>query len=167
MHRDLESLYRKHGLSCAFQASSSRDSSASVSERDEEFSENVNATAVTGTARVAGKLYVRLHESNSESNFDVLVRGEVLSQLTATHRPVVVLAQGTAPFEACQPIVYQDHQFMAQPLTMDVRNQFTLDEICSYRGGLTGVLTRRIARPFVRADWPMATSRPMRKFALK
>jgi len=119
-------------------------------QRDEPISENVNGIGVTGTARVAGKLHVRLHESDSESNFDVLVRGEVLSQLAATSRPVVVLARGTAPFSACQHIAHQDHQFMAQTLTMDVQNHFTLDEICSYRGGLTGALTRRIARPFVR-----------------
>ncbi|HEV3238262.1 MAG TPA: hypothetical protein VGZ25_14825, partial [Gemmataceae bacterium] len=119
-------------------------------QRDEPIRENVNGIAVTGTARVAGKLHVRLHESNTESKFDVLVRGEVLSQLTATRRPVAVLAHGTAPFSACQPIVHQDHQFMAQTPTMDVRNHFTLDEIRSYRGGLTGALTRRIARPFVR-----------------
>jgi len=119
-------------------------------QRDEPIGENVNGIAVTGTARAAGKLRVRLHESNTESNFDVLVRGEVLSQLSAMHRPVVVLAHGMAPFSACQSIVHQDHQFIAQTLTMDVRNHFTLDEICSYRGGLTGALTRRIARPFVR-----------------
>jgi hypothetical protein len=119
-------------------------------QRDEPIGENVNGIAVTGTARAAGKLHVRLHESNTESNFDVLVRGEVLSQLAATRYPIVVLAHGMAPFSACQPIVYQDHQFMAQTPWMDVRNQFALDEICSYRGGLTGALTRRIARPFVR-----------------
>jgi hypothetical protein len=119
-------------------------------QRDEPIRENVNGIAVTGTARVAGKLHVRLHESNTESKFDVLVRGEVLSQLAATSRPVVVLAHGTAPVSAFQPIVYQDHEFMAQTLTMDVRNHFTLDQICSCRGGLTGALTRRIARPFVR-----------------
>src|ERR1700687_3765209 len=74
-------------------------------QRDEPIGENVNGIAVTGTARVAGTLHVRLHESNTESNFDVLVRGEVLSQLSAMHRPVVVLVHGTAPFSACQPIV--------------------------------------------------------------
>jgi hypothetical protein len=119
-------------------------------QRDEPIGENVNGIAVTGAARVVGKLHVRLHESPTESNFDVLVRGEVLSQLAATRRPVLVRAHGTAPFSACQPIVHQDHQFMAQTPTGDVRNYFTLDEICSYRGGLTGALTRRIARPFVR-----------------
>ena len=119
-------------------------------QRDEPIGENVNGTVVTGTARVAGQLHVRLHESNTESNFDVLVRGEVLSQLAATRRPVVVLTHGTAPFSACQSIVHLDDQFMAQTLAMDVRNHFTLDEIRSYRGGLTGALTRRIARPYVR-----------------
>jgi hypothetical protein len=119
-------------------------------QRDETIDENVNGIAVTGTARVAGKLHVRLHESHTESNFDVLIRGEVLSQLAATRRPVVVLTHGTAPFSVCQPIVHRDQQFMAHTPTMDVRNHFTLDQICSYRRGLTGALTRRIARPFVR-----------------
>ena len=119
-------------------------------QRDETIGVDVNGIAVTGTARVAGKLHVRLHESNTQSNFDVLIRGEVLSQLAATRRPVVVLTHGTAPFSVCQPIVQQDQQFMAQTPSMDVRNHFTLDQICSYRDGLTGSLARRIARPYVR-----------------
>jgi hypothetical protein len=121
-------------------------------QRDEPIGENVNGIAVTGTARVAGKLHVRLHESDTECNFDVLARGEVLSQLVAKRRPVVVLAHGMAPFSACQPIVHQDHQFMAQTPMLDVRNHFTLDEICTCRGGLTGAITQRIARPFVLRD---------------
>ena len=119
-------------------------------ERDEPIDENVRGVAVAGTAHVVGKLHVLLRESESESNFDVLIRGEVRSQLAATRPPVVVLAHGAAPFSICQPIVHQDHQFMVQPLTMEVRNRFTLDEICSDRTGLTGALTRRIALPFVR-----------------
>jgi hypothetical protein len=118
-------------------------------QRDEPISEDVRGIAVTGAACVAGTLHVKLHESTTESNFDVMVRGEVLSKLAAKRRPVVVLTHGTAPFSACQPIVHQDHQFMAQTLTIEVQNHFTLDQICSYRDGLTGALTRRIARPFV------------------
>ena len=119
-------------------------------QRDETISECIDGIAVRGTASVTGTLQVKLHESSSQGSFDVLVRGEIRSQLAATRPPVVVLAHGTAPFNACRTIVYQDHQFMAQSLTMDVQNHFTLDDICSCRGGLTGAITRQIARPFVR-----------------
>ena len=119
-------------------------------QRNEPVRTNVDGIDVTGTAHASGTLRVRLHESDTEGNFDVLVRGEVLSELTATSPPVVVLTHGTAPFSVRQPIRHQGNQFVEQELTMDVRNHFTLDDIGSFRGGLTGALTRRIARPFVR-----------------
>jgi hypothetical protein len=102
-------------------------------------------------AGVAGKLHVRLHESNTECNFDVLVRGEVLSHLAARSRPVTVLADGNAPFSVCQSIAHQDDQFMAQSLTMDVRNHFTLDEICSNLGALTRLICGLVKSRFDQA----------------
>ena len=119
-------------------------------QRDEPVCEVVEGIAVTGTAHVAGTLQVRMHESATEGSFDVLVRGEVESRLAATRPPVVVSVHGTAPFSACQSIGRHEHQFVAQSLTMDVRNHFTLDDICSFRGGLAGAITRQIARPYVR-----------------
>ena len=72
--------------------------------------------------------------------------------MTATRRPVVVQIHGEAPFSGRRPVVHQDDRFISRPLTMDVCNHFTLDEICSFHGGVTGMLTRRIARPMVRRD---------------
>jgi hypothetical protein len=119
-------------------------------ERDEPVEANVDGVAVSGTVHVDGSFQIKLHESETESDFDVLVNGEVTTQLAATRRPVVVQVHGEAPFSARGRIVHEDGQFAALALTMDVRNQFTVDDIRSFRGGLRGALTRRIARPFVR-----------------
>ena len=119
-------------------------------ERDEPVDAHVDGVAVAGTAHVSGNFHITLHENETESDFDVLVKGEVLTELAATRRPVVVQVHGSAPFSARRRVVNKDEQFVAQALTMEVRNHFTLDEIDSFRGGLRGALTRRIARPFVR-----------------
>ena len=119
-------------------------------QRDEQIDTQVGGVAVEGAARVAGKFRVVLHESQTDSEFDVLARGDVVSQLTATRRPVVVQAHGSAPFCATRRIVHEGDLFVGRALTMDVCNHFTLDEIDSFRGGLRGALTRRVARPFVR-----------------
>ena len=56
-----------------------------------------------------------------------------------------------APFSLRRRMIHNGDQFIAQSLTMNVQNHFTLDEIRPYRAGLlTGALTRRIARPYVR-----------------
>lgn len=63
----------------------------------------------------------------------------------------MVLAHGEAPFSVRRQIVHKGDQFIAQALTMDVQNHFTLDEIRPCHSGLlTGALTQRIARPHVR-----------------
>lgn len=120
-------------------------------QRDEPIDTNVGGVEVEGVAHVAGKFHITLHESKTESDFDVIGSGEVLTQLAATSRPVVVQAHGVAPFSVRRRIVHTGDQFIAQSLTMDVKNHFALDNIRPYRSGLlTGALTRRLARPFVR-----------------
>ena len=48
-------------------------------ERDEPVNANFDKVNVAGTAHVAGRFLVTLHESKTESNFDVLLSGEVLT----------------------------------------------------------------------------------------
>jgi hypothetical protein len=120
-------------------------------QRDEVIDTEIDGVVVTGTAHVTGKFRITLHESKTEGDFDVMGHGEVLTQLAATRRPVVVQTHGAAPFSVRQRIVHKGELFVAQTLTIDVQNHFTLDEIRPCRGGLlTGALTKRIARPFVR-----------------
>lgn len=121
-------------------------------QRDEPVDANYAEVAVTGSAHVSGQFLVTLHESKTECNFDVLLSGDVLTALTATKRPVMVQLHGAAGFSGRRPIVHKDNQFISLPLTMEVCNHFTLDEICSFHRGLMGVLTRRVAHPFVRRD---------------
>jgi hypothetical protein len=119
-------------------------------DRDETVDTQVGRVGVLGTAHVTGKIHIIVHESPTESDFDVLVKGEVLSQLTATRRPVSVQTHGGAPFSARYRIVNKSDLFSAQPLTVDARNHFTLDEIRPFRRGPTGAIIRPLARPFVR-----------------
>jgi hypothetical protein len=119
-------------------------------DREEPVDTKVERIAVSGTAHVGGSFRMKLHESKTECDFDVLANGEVTTQLEATRRPVVVQVHGAAPFSARRRIVHEDDLFAAQAVTIDVRNHFTLDEIRPFRGGLRGALTRQIAPPFVR-----------------
>jgi hypothetical protein len=104
-------------------------------QRDEPIDTEVGGVAVTGTAHVTGKFRITLHESRTESDFDVNGRGEVLTQLAATRRPVVVQTHGAAPFTVRQRIVHKGDLFIAQTLTIDEQNHFALDEIRPCRGG--------------------------------
>ena len=123
-------------------------------ERDEPFNSNVGGVAVVGKAHVTGKLQVVLLESETESNFDVLASGTVLTQMTATTRPVKVMTHGTAPFNARRRIVNKADTFTAEAVTVEVRHHSTLDEICSSRRGLFGAATRKLAAPKVRRSLP-------------
>lgn len=105
---------------------------------------------VVGQAQVAGTFDVKLHQSATASDFDLQIAGTVLTQLTATRRPVLVHTHGVAPFTACCRITLKEHQFRRHDVQVSVSNQFTLDEIDSFRGGAIGALTRGLARPIVR-----------------
>jgi hypothetical protein len=119
-------------------------------QREEPINSNVDGVAVAGTALVSGRFQITLHESKTESEFDVLVSGEVSTLLTARRRPVEVHAHGAASFSGRRRFVHKGDLLAAEKMTLDARNQFTLDEICARRGGPAGAVTRRIARPFVR-----------------
>ncbi len=118
-------------------------------QRDEPIATNVQGVAVTGTAHVTGKLRVALKESDVDSAFDILIDGTVASQITGKSRPVVIQAHGNATFTGKRKYVSIDDQFVAEPVTLSACNQFTLDRICAFHGGLVGKLTERIARPYV------------------
>ena len=120
-------------------------------QRDDPIDAHVGKFDLAGKAHTAGKFQIALHESKSESNFEVLFSGDVQTQMAATRRPVVVQAHGAAPFRGRRQFVNKSEMFVAQTVTLDdVRHHFTLDEICSSRRGPTGALTRQIARPFAR-----------------
>jgi hypothetical protein len=70
--------------------------------------------------------------------------------LTASRRPVIVCAHGNAPFTATRRVAFDGGKFSAQPAYVSVANHFCLDGIGSFRPGVAGVVTRGLARPFVR-----------------
>jgi len=118
--------------------------------KDQPIASNANGANVTGSAHVEGDIDVRLRESETESDFDLILTGNVSTQLTAVRRPVIVCAHGDAPFNATRRVVLLNGKFTAEPVCISVANQFALDGIDSFRGGIGGALTRRVARPFVR-----------------
>jgi len=119
-------------------------------QRDVPIDSNVDGMRVTGKATVTGKFKVTLVESDTDTDFDVVATGEVATQLTATRRPIMVQAHGTAPFTARRHFDHTADKFTASKPEIDVRNQFILDAICPFRRGLIGAATRRIAGPIVR-----------------
>ena len=118
--------------------------------RDEPFGSNTNGTQVAGNARVIGQFDVKLYDNEAGSDFDLLVSGEVRTQVTATRRPVDVFTHGFAPFTAKRRIVHKDGEFVGETIEIETTHQSSLDEIRPFRGGLIGRVTRRIALPTVR-----------------
>ncbi len=119
-------------------------------EKNQPIDSNADGVAVTGTAHVAGEVDARLHESATESDFDLHLSGNITIQLTATRRPVVVCAHGNAPFSATRRVGFDGTKFTGQPVCVSVANHFCLDGIGSFRPGVAGAVTRGLAQPFVR-----------------
>jgi hypothetical protein len=124
--------------------------------RDAPIDKNAFGAKVEGSAHADGTFDVKLHESDNASDFDILVNGEVLTQAVATSRPVQVYAHGTAAFSGRRRIVFDGNAFVGQAIEMDVTYRSSIDQICSFRGGLRGALARGIARPIVRRNLPEA-----------
>jgi hypothetical protein len=103
-----------------------------------------------GNALAEGTIDVKLHESATESKFDLQVQGEIVTQIASTSRPIQVYAHGVAQFSTSRRIAFDGATFTAEPLSIEVRNHFSLNEIRQARGGPAGPLMRGIARPFVR-----------------
>lgn len=116
----------------------------------EPIESTIDGTVLNGSARVTGKFHINLIESTTESDFELGVTGEVTTQLTATRRPVVIQAHGAAPFSGKRRIMHTGDEFTADPVTIDVNHRFVLDEICPFRRGVIGAVTKRLARPAVR-----------------
>lgn len=110
--------------------------------------------SVQGTAFIHGRFGVKLHKSETESAFDLLVDGLVETRSAATRRPVVVHTHGTAPFQARRRVVFKQLSFDPRAVAVDACYHSSLDRVCSFRGGLTGALVRRVARPIAERSLP-------------
>jgi hypothetical protein len=112
--------------------------------------DSVAGATIVGNANVAGKLDVRLHKSDTHSDFDLTFAGAIDTEMAATRRPVQIFAHGAAPFQAQRRIVLKDRTFSAEPLCMSVSHRFELDDIDTIRRGPLSPLVRGLARPIVR-----------------
>ena len=120
--------------------------------RDEPVQAMAGDTPVTGTAHVSARFRLDVHESKAENDFDVLVDGQIATQLTAARPALDADFHGEAPFSARRSIVHQGDRFVGDAVTVEVRNRFTLDEIRPHHGGLTGLpglAIRSATRPFL------------------
>jgi hypothetical protein len=97
---------------------------------------------------------VKLQTSASASDFDFLVKGEVLTQVVATSRRVQVHEHGVARFSGRQRVVFDGNAFTSQALEMNATYHSSLDQVCSFRGGMIGSVTRGIAVRTIRRNLP-------------
>jgi hypothetical protein len=116
--------------------------------------EPISKNTTTGNARVQGRFDVQLRPSAIESEFDLLIDGEVSTQVMTTRRPVEVHTHGSGPFNGHRRIVFDGNGFTGQPIELNVAHHSSVDAILSFRGGLRGALARRIALPAVRRSLP-------------
>jgi hypothetical protein len=127
--------------------------------RDEPIDKNALRAKVEGSAHVDGTFDVKLQKSDNASDFDLLVNGEVLTQVVASSRPIQVHAHGVAAFTGRRRIVFDGNAFTGRAIEMNVTYRSSIDQLRSFRGGLIGAFTRRIARPIVRRNLPEADRR--------
>jgi hypothetical protein len=122
--------------------------------RDEPIDKNSIGTIVQGIAHAEGTFDVKLQKSASASDFDFLVKGEVLTQMVATSRRVQVHEHGVARFSGRQRVVFDGNAFTGQAIEMNAKYHSSLDQVCSFRGGLIGSVTRGIAVRTIRRSLP-------------
>jgi hypothetical protein len=124
--------------------------------REQRIDKNALGAAVEGSAQVDGTFDVKLQKSDVAGDFDLMVNGEVLTQVVATSRPVRVYAHGAATFSGSRRVAFDGNAFTGQAIEINVAYHSNIDQICSVRGGLIGTLARNIASPTVRRNLPAA-----------
>jgi len=111
---------------------------------------------VTGSIHVDGTFEVKLNKSDSAADFDVFVNGEALTETVATARSIQVYGHGAGAFTGRRRIAFDGNAFAGQTVEMNVTYHSSVDQLQSFRGGLTGALARGLARPKVRRTLPKA-----------
>ena len=123
-------------------------------ERNEPIAKYSNGATVQGCAHAEGTFDVKLQKSANDIDFDFLVKGEVSTQVVATRRLVQVLGHGVAGFTGRQRVVFDGNAFTGQSVEINATYHYSLDRACSFRGGLSGSLTRGIALRTARRNLP-------------
>jgi hypothetical protein len=121
-------------------------------ERDEPIAKNSFGALVQGCTHVAGRFDVKLQRNTSAIDFDFIVRGEVLTDAVATRRLVQVYGHGVAEFSGRRHVVFDGNVFLGQAIEMNATYHSSIDQVRSFRGGLSGSLTRSIALPSLRRN---------------
>jgi len=97
--------------------------------RDEPIDKNAFGAIVKGNAHADGTYDVKLQKSDKLSDFDILVNGEVLTQVVATSRPVQVSAHGVAAFSGRRRIAFDGNAFTGQAIEMNATYGSSIDQI--------------------------------------
>ncbi|CAN5569297.1 hypothetical protein BH10PLA2_BH10PLA2_14620 [soil metagenome] len=122
--------------------------------RDVPVDLDFDGTHVTGTAHAEGATDVQFKVSDNACAFDLIVNGQVTTQLAANRRSIQANIHGNAPFKASRCIVFDDIAFSAHKIDVDMTYHSNLDHVCSSRIGLAGVLARGIAQSKIERSLP-------------
>jgi hypothetical protein len=118
--------------------------------RDEPIEMDFTGTVVTGSAQANGTTDVRIKASDNSCDFDLIVNGQVTTQLVATSRSVQMNFRGCAPFKGRRRVVFDEIFFSGRKVEVEATYHSTLDRICSFRSGLIGVLVRGASKSMIR-----------------
>src|SRR5437868_1162364 len=103
--------------------------------RDVPIDMDFGGTKVEGQAHATGITTVEIQASENSCNFELVVKGEVSTELTATGRSVQSRLHGLAPFAGRRRIVFNDDTFSGQSASVETSYHSTVDRICSFRSG--------------------------------
>lgn len=120
--------------------------------RDVPIEMDFSGTTVMGSASARGTTEVEIQASENSCNFELVVNGQVTTELVATSRATQTHLHGFAPFKGRRRIVFDDASFLGQNVNLETSYHSSIDRICSFRSGVMGALARNLASSALRRD---------------
>lgn len=122
--------------------------------RDVPIDMQFDGTTVTGSASARGTTEVEIQASENSCNFELVVNGQVTTELVATGRATQAYLHGFAPFKGRRRIVFDDASFLGRNVDLETSYHSSVERICSFRSGFMGVMARNLASSALRRDLP-------------
>jgi hypothetical protein len=121
---------------------------------EDEIKTRISGADVAAQGTIECTFDVKLHPSQTECAFDLVVKGTFITQITATRRPVLANLHGAAPFHGTRRIVFDGAGFTGQEIDLQATHHSDLDQVSSSRRGLIGAITRSAARKSINRSLP-------------